>query len=212
MAENIKRSVLAGILISTGGCIYLACAKNGLAWVGALLFTVGLYTICEYGFNLYTGKVGYVAERFRDVKYIGFVASVLLVNLLTTFAAGALVSVSLPDIAAQARTVYAAKLEGEPLQWLVSSVFCGMLMFIAVDTFRRGSRLGMFLCVPAFILAGFDHSIANSFYNGAALGEGTFTLENLAFVVIVVLGNALGGMLIPLLTRSRKKRSGTGGQ
>lgn len=204
MLEDIRKSILAGILISTGGCVYLACASAGIGWIGALLFAVGLYTICMYGFNLYTGKVGYIADNFRDVKYIGKVALILVFNLLATFAVGVLVHYSLPEIAAKAADAYAAKLGAAPIKWVVSSVFCGMLMFIAVDTWKRGSKLGVFLCVPTFILSGFDHSIANSFYNGAAFGESTFTLNNALFVAIVVLGNALGGMLIPLLKGKEK--------
>ncbi len=206
MAGNIKKSILSGILISVGGCVFLAASKAGYAWAGALLFAVGLFGICEYGFNLYTGKVGYIANNFRDGKYIWFVLVVLVVNLLTTFAVGCLVSVCLPDIAETARNSYAAKLAAAPEKWALSSVLCGLLMFLAVDTWKRGTKLGVFLCVPTFIIAGFDHSIANSFYNGAALGEQTFTLRNAAFVTVVVLGNALGGMLIPLLTRKWGKK------
>lgn len=78
-------------------------------------------------------------------------------------------------------------------------------MYLAVDLWKRGQKIGVFLCVPVFIFSGFDHSIANSFYNGAAIGADTFTLRNVAFVTVVVLGNALGGMLLPMLTRKWKK-------
>lgn len=80
-------------------------------------------------------------------------------------------------------------------------------MFLAVDTWKQGQKIGLFIYVPVFIIAGFDHSIANSFYNGAALGEYTFTLNNLWFILIVVAGNAVGGMIFPLLTRSWKKEA-----
>ena len=201
MAENIKKSALSGILISIGGCVLLAATKAGIMWAGALLFSLGLFAICEYGFNLYTGKVGYIAYHFRDRKYILNVLLILAVNLAVTFLMGCLVSVCLPDIAEAARSSYAAKLSADPQKWALSSVLCGMLMFIAVDTWKRGRSVGVFLCVPAFIICGFDHSIANSFYNGAALGEQTFSLRNVLFVTTVILGNALGGMLLPLLTR-----------
>ena len=74
-----------------------------------------------------------------------------------------------------------------------------------MDTKKRGTRLGIFLAVPAFILAGFDHSIANSFYGGLAVGADTLSLRNLAFTLVVVLGNAAGCMLIPLLMKTREK-------
>ncbi len=206
MLEDIKKSVLSGILISIGGCVLLASTKAGYMWAGALLFSLGLFAICEYGFNLYTGKVGYIANDFRNWRYILHVLLILAVNLAATFAMGCLVSLCLPDIAEAARSSYAAKLAAEPQKWALSSVLCGLLMYLAVDLWRRGQKLGVFLCVPTFIFCGFDHSIANSFYNGAALGEQTFSGRNVLFVTVVILGNALGGMIIPLLTRKWGKK------
>lgn len=81
-------------------------------------------------------------------------------------------------------------------------------MYLAVDTWKRGAKIGCFIYIPLFILCGFDHSIANSFYNGAALGEHTFTLQNLAIILIVILGNAIGGMLVPLLVRHWREPQG----
>lgn len=205
MGENIRKSVLAGLMISIGGFVNLACGLKGLPWAGALLFAVGLFTICEYGFNLYTGKAGYIAEDFSNVRYIGFVVGVLAVNLATTFAVGAGLSFLYADIAESARALYSAKLSAPLAKSFVSAVLCGVLMFAAVDAQKRGTRLGIFLAVPAFILAGFDHSIANSFYGGLAVGADTLSLRNLAFTLTVVLGNAAGCMLIPLLMKTREK-------
>ena len=50
--------------------------------------------------------------------------------------------------------------------------------------------------MPVFILAGFEHSIANMFYFGAA---GMVNLESVLYLAIVVVGNSIGGMLLPLL-------------
>lgn len=205
MITDIKKAIASGILISIGGCVLLASTKAGMMWAGAILFSLGLFAICEYGFNLYTGKVGYIAEHFSDFKYIRLVLLILLVNILTTFVMGMLASVCLPDIAESARASYVSKLAADPKKWILSSILCGLLMYLAVDLWKRGQKIGVFLCVPVFIFSGFDHSIANSFYNGAAIGEDTFTLRNLAFVVVVILGNALGGMLLPMLTRTWKK-------
>ena len=206
MLTDIKKAAASGILISIGGCVLLASSKAGMMWAG-VLFSLGLFAICEYGFNLYTGKVGYIAEHFKDFKYIRLVLLILVVNLLTTFIMGILVSFCLPDIAESARASYASKLAADPKKWVLSSILCGLLMYLAVDLWKRGQKIGVFLCVPVFIFSGFDHSIANSFYNGAAIGEQTFTFRNLAFVFVVVLGNALGGMILPMLTRKWRKTS-----
>ncbi len=199
MVTEIRKSVISGLLISIGGSVYICCSMAGLGWLGAVLFTLGLYTIIEYGFSLFTGKVGYIAYDFRDVKYMGLVAFVLLFNLLATFAVGALMSLAFAEMAAKASEIYAAKLAQPLFRAFLSAVFCGIIMFVAVDTGKRGSRLGMFLGIPTFIMCGFDHSIANSFYNGLALGENTFTPKNAAFIAVVIIGNAVGGMLLPLI-------------
>ena len=52
-------SVLGGACIGLGGVAYLSL-ENRLA--GELFFTVGLFTICTFGFHLFTGKVCYVFQ------------------------------------------------------------------------------------------------------------------------------------------------------
>lgn len=207
MLADIKKAVLSGIMISVGGAVYLSCIAKGYTWLGAILFAAGLYTICEYGFNLYTGKVGYIAFRFTDFSYIWLVLLVLICNLLTTFLLGILLRNVFPLIKQEAEKIYAAKLTVPYWKSFVSGIFCGLLMFLSVDTWKRGSKIGCFIYIPVFILCGFDHSIANSLYNGIALGEHTFTVQNLLFILTVIAGNAAGGMTVPLLTRGNQNET-----
>ena len=202
MVENIKKSVLSGIMIAFGCSVYLSCVDKELGWFGAFLFSAGLFTICEYGFNLYTGKVGYIALRFKDLKYLRLVFLILVLNLLTTFVLGILIGKNFEAVRIVALKIYSSKFQMSSWKLFLSGILCGILMYLAVDTWKRGAKMGCFIYVPLFILCGFDHSIANSFYNGAALGEHTFTLQNLVIILDVVLGNAVGGMLFPLLTRN----------
>ena len=205
--NNIIKSILSGILISIGGTVYLSSINSGVPWFGAILFSAGLFTICEYGYNLYTGKVGYIGFHFKDVKYIGLVLLICLFNILTTFVLGFLMGKNFTEVAQTAQTIYEKKLNASLVKAFVSSVFCGILMFLAVDTWKRGKKIGVFLYVPVFIICGFDHSIANSFYNGASFAAGsslTFSFSNLIFILLVVLGNGLGGITCPVLTRFLK--------
>ena len=55
--------ILAGLSIALGGTVFLS-VDNKI--VGAVGFTVGLFTVCTFGFNLFTGKVCYVFERGKD--------------------------------------------------------------------------------------------------------------------------------------------------
>ena len=49
------KSILAGIAIAIGA--YINLKLGGIA--GAIFFSVGLFLVCNFGLNLYTGKVGY---------------------------------------------------------------------------------------------------------------------------------------------------------
>ena len=57
----LLRAVAAGIMISIGGTIYLTLENK---MVGAFLFSIGLFAICAYGLNLYTGKIGLVVDIY----------------------------------------------------------------------------------------------------------------------------------------------------
>lgn len=206
MLNNIKLSILSGLMIAVGGTIYLSCIAKGWVPFGAVLFAAGLYTICVYGFNLYTGKVGYIACHFKDVNYIGLVILILVSNLITTYLLGIVCAYAFPAIVEPAKKIYEAKLAAPLLRLLITGIFCGLLMFLAVDTWKKGSPFGCFIYIPVFIISGFDHSIANSFYNGVANGfADAFTMQNALVVITVVIGNAIGGMLVPMMTRVWKE-------
>ena len=206
MLNNIKLSILSGLMIAVGGTIYLSCIAKGWVPFGAVLFAAGLYTICVYGFNLYTGKVGYIAYNFKDVNYIGLVILILVSNLITTYLLGIVCAYAFPAIVEPAKKIYEAKLAAPLLRLLITGIFCGLLMFLAVDTWKKGSPFGCFIYIPVFIISGFDHSIANSFYNGVANGfADAFTMQNALVVITVVIGNAIGGMLVPMMTRVWKE-------
>ena len=55
--DVLKKAMLAGFCISIGAAIYLSCTSK---IVGAVMFAVGLFAICVFGLNLFTGKIGYV--------------------------------------------------------------------------------------------------------------------------------------------------------
>ena len=76
-------------------------------------------------------------------------------------------------------------------------------MFIAVDSYKSGKDtfskyIGIFLCVPVFILSGLEHCVADMFYLQLA---GAYSLQALSFILLASLGNTLGAFLIPLFTQ-----------
>lgn len=214
--EETKGAIVAGLMIAIGGIVNLSCIAAGYPILGAFLFCVGLFSICYFKCNLYTGKVGNIPFAFeRDImnrkeysakarfNYSLIVLHYLFVNLITTFGIGFVVGKYYPNLAAVATEIYTPKLEADLVKIFISAFFCGILMFIAVICWGRYDIKGILFCIPTFILSGFDHSIANSFYNGVAYGDHTWTWENFWLTLVVILGNAAGAIAFALL---RKKQ------
>ena len=185
----LVRAILAGMMIGIGGCVYLGCEVK---WVGAILFAVGLFTIFSFRLDLYTGKVGYLFDN--DRSYIPYLLVVILGNFIGCLILGLMMPLD------AAVNLANAKLDNyEFLPVLFKGVLCGMLMFIAADCYKNTkSFIATFVCVPVFILAGFEHSIADMFYFCSA---GAFSVESLVFIITVLIGNAIGGFLIPVCRR-----------
>ncbi|AGI85766.1 Formate efflux transporter [Candidatus Methanomethylophilus alvi Mx1201] len=186
------RAILAGIAIGLGGCIFMGMVTSEYKWVGAILFSIGLFTVFTFRLDLYTGKVGYAVEN--KPSYLVD----LVVIILGNFVGALIIGQMIPMPEAAEVLIVDAKLGGDIDWWRVfcKGVFCGMLMFIAADYYKTQKKyLATFVCVPVFILAGFEHSIADMFYFCAS---GTFTLDAFLFILVVIVGNAVGGILIPL--------------
>ncbi|WP_400242030.1 formate/nitrite transporter family protein [Methanomethylophilus alvi] len=186
------RAILAGIAIGLGGCIFMGMVTSEYKWVGAILFSIGLFTVFTFRLDLYTGKVGYAVES--KPSYLVD----LVVIILGNFVGALIIGQMIPMPEAAEVLIVDAKLGGDIDWWRVfcKGVFCGMLMFIAADYYKTQKKyLATFVCVPVFILAGFEHSIADMFYFCAS---GTFTLDAFLFILVVIVGNAVGGILIPL--------------
>ncbi|MBR5485879.1 MAG: formate/nitrite transporter family protein [Oscillospiraceae bacterium] len=189
-------SVLAGACIGIGGTVFLSLDNKVL---GALFFAAGLFTICTFGFNLYTGKVGYVLEN--DLSYTLWVASIWVGNLVGTSLVGYSVRMTrIAGIAEKAAAMCETKLNDNLMSIFILAIFCNILMFIAVDGFKNnqhelGKYLGIFLGVAVFILCGFEHCIANMFYFSVA---DMWSVKTVVYLLVMTLGNAVGGILFPV--------------
>ena len=196
MIRRVVEAIAAGILISIGGCVFLACAGDGMKWLGAILFAVALLCICFKGYSLFTGKVGYLVND-HSADYWQVVGTSLLGNAIACCGVGLIIAFAMPNLCATAAGICAAKLEQPFFSILVRAILCGVLMYMAVSIYKEKNHIaGIFFCVPVFILAGFEHSIANMFYFGAA---NMLNVQSILYLCVVIVGNAIGGMLFPLL-------------
>lgn len=198
--------IIAGILISIGGAVYLA-VENKIA--ASVLFTVALLCICLREYNLYTGKIGFLVEAHKK-ENVSATFLALLGNLIGTYVCGLLVRFGVPKSGDIAEVLCNAKLGQSFVETLIRGVFCGILMYLAVVIYREnGKVIGILFCVPVFILSGFEHSIADLFYFSAS---GIYSLKATGFLWTVILGNSIGAMIIPALIKLSGKKAKTGAE
>ena len=204
MGKTFLKSICAGILIAIGGSVFLSCENRT---VGAVLFSVALLCICYKGYVLFTGKIGYVVYDHKANDILALAVG-LIGNLATTLLLGLLIRYAVPSIGAAAETVCAAKLTQAIPQTFIRSCFCGILMYLAVSIYKEKTTVwGIIFCIPVFILSGFEHSIADMFYFGAC---GTIDLQTVIFQLVVIAGNTLGGVLLPLLNLPFSEKNAKG--
>lgn len=199
VVQKIVDGVLAGFLISLGGAVFLACINSETPYsryIGAFLFPLALLCICMRGYALYTGKIGLLTEKHAKEDVSVLLLS-LLGNLIGTVVFGYLIALALPDLKATALTLCTGKLGQGYGIGLLRAFFCGILVYLSVDIWRNHrSVIGIVFCIPAFILSGYEHSIADMFYFATA---GIVSGEAFLYLLLIVLGNSLGGLLIPML-------------
>ena len=199
----------AGLCIGIGGTVYLMCPSKLL---GAVLFSVGLLTILVFRLKLFTGMTGYVFEEQHKLKYVLTLLITWIGNFTGTFLAGGLLRSSRLAITLipAAQQVVAPKLEDSWYSLMILGIFCGMLMYIGVDSFKKSqnqfstlSTLMPVICVSTFILAGFEHCIADMFYCVVA----GLSARSLVVLLFVTFGNIIGSFIIPTIGSFIKLRS-----
>lgn len=200
----IVDGIMSGLFL-TVGCTVFLLSESKLA--GAFLFSLGLYAIITFKLGLYTGKAGYIV--LKPPRYIAEVAMTFLGNIAGTCIAANLIRLTRfgTALSENAAEVIGGKLADGPISIFILAVFCGMLMFTAVEGSRRctesGNHIGglfiVVMPVMVFIICGFNHSVADSAYfflSGCAGAE-----RAAAYFAIAVTGNAAGCMLIPTLKK-----------
>ncbi len=176
--------------------------------VGSELFTGNNMTMA---FGLYNNKVKFSsALRVCIMSYIG--------NFIGTFILGGLLVLS--GCASEVLTDYYSaiipgKLELDPLTLFIRGVLCNYLVCLAVFIGTRmktesGKLVVMFCIITAFVIAGFEHCIANMgiFTIAAFLLGGLPTQEVIINFVFVTLGNIFGGTILfalPLQIVTKRK-------
>lgn len=191
------KSFLAGIMIAIGGTVFLSIENKV---IGASLFSIGLFGVLIYNLNLYTGKIGYLITNF-NLKYIKELIITLIGNFIGACSVGFILRYTriYDKIYEKSLILANTKLNDNILSIFILSIFCGLLMYYAVNGFKKqtdfGKYLVVYLGVAVFILCGFEHCIANMYYFSVA---DIWSLKTLGYTGIMVLGNSVGSFIIPL--------------
>lgn len=196
------KAILAGLMIGIGACAYLAIENH---YIGAMLFTIGLFVIYSLDFYLYTGKVGYLLEDKNLLKivviWIGNFCGITTTALLFMST-----RITVKTHLVEGAVSYAeTKLSDGLISVFILALFCGIMMYLAAQVFKVttntrnsiGGYVGLFLCVMIFLLLGFEHSIANMFYFTVAKA---WSGQAIIALLVATMGNAVGGLLIPVIS------------
>ena len=188
--------ILAGLSIGLGGVAFLSLESKV---IGAAVFTVGLFTACTMGFNLYTGKVCYAFDN--DAQYAKNLPVIWLGNLCGAGLTAFFVSMTRnAGIAEKAMALCSAKLDDSLVSLFFLGVLCNIFIYIAVEGYKNnpheaGKYLSLFFGVMGFILCGTEHCVADMFYFWMA---GAWSGQAILRILVITLGNSVGGVLLPL--------------
>ncbi len=184
------KQLFAGVLIGVGGMVYL----NTMPEIWApFCFSIGLIGVVILGAQLYTGRIGYFPLQRQ-----GLGAAVLryAVMLALNFAGSALAGLAARYFyTADASALALGKAGQPPLKALLLAVGCGMMMYLAVEGYKRTKNVVLIIFpVAVFILCKFDHCIADLFYFVY-----TGILPPVYYLPTVILGNSLGALALRLV-------------
>lgn len=209
-------AILAGFCIGLGGTVFLKLkdAFPGGNVVGALLFTIGLFTVCTRGYALFTGKACYLFDNplpayLLDllVFWVGNLLGAMLIaglEHLTGMVGGE------TGIDATAAALVEGKMGATYLGLFVLGILCNICIFIAVNGYANnphqvGKYLALFLGVSVFILCGTEHSVADMYYWSVSGVLYAQPGESVLRLLIISLGNVVGGVFFPLMEKGKKR-------
>ena len=179
----IVSSALAGIAISIGGIAFLV---SGQAWT----FPIGLFMVCLFELDLFTGKVSTVERLSRVPDLIIMVIS----NMFAAMLMGEVMRYAKPQIVDAAVEICTRKV-GEGFALVPLAILCNVMIYTAVYSYnnRRSAvrMFGLFFATFIFVLCGFEHCVANAFYFSLA---GMVNGSAVAYLVKNAVFNAVGGI------------------
>ncbi len=217
LAVFVAMSICSGMMIGIGGTASLIALNLFKEWgkiIGSLLFSLGIFAIVTYEMRLFTGmvadipKMGLKNTWKLPVCFIGNVIGVAFVAILVSFTPMS------ESVTVQSIAIVSGKLSAKKwaLSAFCSSILCGALITLSVWSVKYSPKkgldatLGVTFPIIVFAFCGFDHSVANVLYFWF---NGVFSWKIVGYEFFCILGNIVGGVILPLVSLMRdysKKR------
>ncbi len=209
----ILMAICSGLMIGIGGTASLMALSHFGKWgrlIGSMLFSLGIFAIVTYEMRLFTGmvadipKMGLKNTWKLPVCFIGNVVGVAFIAVLVYF------TPLRESVVEQSKLITDGKLGVD--NWRMSAVcsafLCGALITLSVWSVKYSPKkgldatLGVTFPIIVFAFCGFDHSVANVLY---FCFSGAFTWQAIAYELYCILGNILGGIVLPCISLLREK-------
>ena len=179
--------------------------------LGSILFPTAIILIVFIGGELFTGNnmtmaLGFYEKKVSAKGMIAVWAMSYIGNFIGAFILGYIYvksGSSIPVLTEYLNAIVMPQLTITPVEMILRGMLCNFMVCLAVYTNSKmqtesGKLVIMFMVIMAFVVAGFEHSIANmGLYSIAAfLVDGmTFSLV-MKSMLFVTIGNILGGAVL----------------
>lgn len=216
--KTLLLAVFAGAFIAFGAVASnaaSAAAGNAATAIKGAVFPVGLVLVVLFGAELFTGnnlllapamgrniKVGAMFKNL-GIVYCGNLIGSVLIAVIVVYSGvqtGAVKEACISVAAAKCNMNFGiALLRGIPCNILV----CLAVWFTVSSKTAAGKIVSMYLPIYAFVVCGFEHSVANMYYLTAGLLSGSADGLNAGNAILncllpSTLGNIIGGALTAL--------------
>lgn len=180
-------SIFAGISISFGAMFYLIIPNQYFA---SAIFSLGIILVMTFNFKLFTGVIPKQFQLNQSlltniIIYFGNIFGAMISSFF------ALSSSKSSIIISKAFTIIENKTDF--LRTAIAGIACGIIIGLIVHIQHQKFRCIMAIpLIMLFILLGFEHCIANSFY---MLASSNIKLDILLSSTI---GNIIGGLFVSI--------------
>ena len=219
------KGILAGSSIGLGGLLYIVFhylieGEGGLI-LGSMFFSVGLFIVCTFHLNLFTGKVGQVFEKKQDKDFYLALIIMYLGNIIGAVGLGYICFAIFrnTDMFELISEVASSKLKfssfTDTLSGMIKSTLCGLCVYSAVKCFNLEflKPKGIFflvLFIFSFVYTGCKHCVANMFYFAISNKYGESYLPYLDIPICTIfnsLGSLIGVLQFKLYNQIKEKET-----